>query len=128
MTVCVDASALLAIALQEDDADSVTAQIAQGEFRIMSSVNYWEALVRMRKHSAESGVEVLEGIRIRLEIEVVPSTAEHARLAAATFARFGKNHQAKLNLGDCFAYATARANDAKLIFKGNDFPLTDILA
>ncbi|HEX4185458.1 MAG TPA: type II toxin-antitoxin system VapC family toxin, partial [Stellaceae bacterium] len=31
-----------------------------------------------------------------------------------------------LNMGDCFAYACARVLDMPLLFKGDDFPLTDI--
>jgi ribonuclease VapC len=53
-------------------------------------------------------------------------TQEHAR--AARSARFGKGtgHGAALNYGDCFAYGLAKAMDAPLLSKGNDFPLTDI--
>ncbi len=48
-------------------------------------------------------------------------------LAAEAYAEFGKGrHQAALNMGDCFAYACARANHARLLFKGDDFSKTDI--
>lgn len=36
-------------------------------------------------------------------------------------------HPARLNLGDCFAYALAKALDAPLLFKGDDFLKTDIV-
>jgi ribonuclease VapC len=40
-------------------------------------------------------------------------------LAAQAYAEFGKGrHPAALNMGDCFAYACAKANRAKLLFKG----------
>ncbi|HYE45293.1 MAG TPA: type II toxin-antitoxin system VapC family toxin, partial [Caulobacter sp.] len=35
-------------------------------------------------------------------------------------------HPAKLNLGDCFAYALAKRLDAPLLYKGDDFAKTDI--
>ena len=50
-------------------------------------------------------------------------------LALTAFDRFGKGrHPASLNLGDCFAYATAKSLGARLLFKGGDFPLTDVEA
>jgi ribonuclease VapC len=43
------------------------------------------------------------------------------------YAKFGKGrHAAALNMGDCFAYACAKANRARLLFKGDDFAKTDI--
>ena len=52
-----------------------------------------------------------------------------AATALLAFERFGKGrHPAKLNMGDCFAYASARTAGAKLLFKGDDFGQTDIEA
>ena len=49
------------------------------------------------------------------------------RLAIDAHARYGKGrHRAALNMGDCFAYACAKANDAKLLYKGEDFSKTDL--
>ncbi len=62
-----------------------------------------------------------------VQIEVVPVTAEQAAVARDAWRCFGKgNHPAGLNLGDCFAYALARTAGEPLLFKGNDFGLTDI--
>jgi len=59
--------------------------------------------------------------------EVVPITAEIGRGAIDAFARYGRGrHPAQLNLGECFAYACARALDAPLLYKGDDFRQTDI--
>ena len=52
---------------------------------------------------------------------------EQAHLAREAFQRYGKGkHAAKLNLGDCFAYALAKARGEPLLFKGDDFRLTDV--
>jgi ribonuclease VapC len=41
--------------------------------------------------------------------------------------RYGKGrHPARLNMGDCFAYACAKTNDARLLYKGDDFSHTDL--
>jgi ribonuclease VapC len=58
---------------------------------------------------------------------VLPVTAATARLALAAFARYGRGrHEAKLNFGDCFAYALAKERGDPLLFKGEDFARTDI--
>ena len=57
----------------------------------------------------------------------MPITVEIGRNALSAFERYGRGrHPAALNMGDCFAYACARQLDIPLLFKGDDFPLTDI--
>jgi ribonuclease VapC len=59
--------------------------------------------------------------------QVVPITEEIGRVAVEAFARFGRgNHPARLNMGDCVAYACARDLDVPLLCKGDDFAQTDI--
>jgi ribonuclease VapC len=59
--------------------------------------------------------------------EIIAVTSEMGRVALEAFARFGKGrHKADLNMGDCFAYASARVRKVPLLFKGNDFVHTDI--
>ena len=61
-------------------------------------------------------------------ISVEPVTEEQARLAREAYRDFGRGsgHPAKLNFGDCFAYALAKAMDEPLLFKGEDFSRTDV--
>lgn len=62
-------------------------------------------------------------------IETISFTADHAAVARQAFLRYGKGrHPAALNFGDCIAYAVARLEAMPLLFKGNDFRLTDIEA
>jgi ribonuclease VapC len=61
-----------------------------------------------------------------LRIDIAPATEHTTRLARAAEKAFGKRTTAKLNLGDCFAYALAKEVDAPLLFKGDDFAQTDI--
>jgi ribonuclease VapC len=63
-----------------------------------------------------------------VEIDVVPFDADHARLARDAYTRFGKHpsSKAKLNFGDCMAYALAKATGEPLLFKGDDFTHTDL--
>lgn len=82
---------------------------------------------------------VLSGIPRRYGLNVIEKvlTAPRIRMAAFddrmfaeardAFDRFGRGrHPAKLNFGDCMAYAVARAHDAPLLYKGGDFAMTDI--
>jgi len=58
---------------------------------------------------------------------IEPVTAEQALIAGEAYRQFGKgHHKARLNLGDVFAYSLAKLNGLPLLFKGNDFALTDI--
>ena len=61
-------------------------------------------------------------------IELKEVTPDQAQIARQAFKDFGKGsgHSASLNFGDCFAYALTKATKEKLLFKGNDFPETDI--
>jgi ribonuclease VapC len=63
-----------------------------------------------------------------LTVEAV--TAEQGRIARAAYQDFGKGsrHPAQLNLGDCFAYALAKAMGEPILFKGRDFKHTDLTA
>jgi ribonuclease VapC len=60
-------------------------------------------------------------------VEIAPVTADQAEIAGEVFRRFGKGrHPAGLNIGDTFAYALAKATGEPLLFKGDDFGLTDV--
>ena len=64
-----------------------------------------------------------------MQIQLAPVTLEQAELARDAWRQFGRgNHPARLNLGDCFAYALAKDTGEPLLFKGNDSTLTDIPA
>ena len=71
---------------------------------------------------------VEEGGAIR--IVATPVTEDQARIAREAYRDFGKGsgHPARLNFGDCFAYALAKVTGEPLLFKGDDFGFTDIAA
>ncbi|HMQ57814.1 MAG TPA: type II toxin-antitoxin system VapC family toxin [Rhizobiaceae bacterium] len=128
----IDASALTAILAGEPDGPAFAARIEAATKRLTIPMAMWEtALAVSRIVSASiSDVEAKMTELIEfLEVEVVTVDAETARLAIDAHARYGKGrHPAKLNFGDCFAYAAARQHGMPLLFKGEDFALTDIRA
>jgi ribonuclease VapC len=77
----------------------------------------------------ERTTPVMEGILKQFSIEVVPFGIEHAAVAMDAWKRFGRGHHpARLNFGDCISYATARVANEPLLFAGDDFAKTDIVA
>ena len=123
--IAVDASAILAILLEEPEGPGFEALLV-AEGGVISSVNYWEVIVRARKAAGVRGKDLAAALLSQLGIEVRTVTAADADQAADAFERFGRGASADLNLGDCFAYALARAEGDGLLYKGNDFPKTDI--
>ena len=124
----VDASALLAILFAEIDAQELTTIILSSSSRRISVINLTEAAIVADhdKGGRIGGVQFDEFVR-RLEFSIEPVTLEQTTLARSAYRRFGKgNHPARLNLGDCFAYALSKATGEPLLFKGGDFAATDV--
>lgn len=125
-----DASAIIAIIARETDGAALLARLGQATAVFTSPIAAYESalgLARIGNTSIANAQAVLDRFFGEIEAEIVPITAEHGRLALAAFERFGKGrHAASLNLGDCFAYACAQQLDEPLLFKGEDFPQTDI--
>ncbi|MEZ5810506.1 MAG: type II toxin-antitoxin system VapC family toxin [Rhizobiaceae bacterium] len=124
----VDASAVLAILFSEPESDSFEeALLAAGQRNDISAVNFLEAAVRVDRLGSDRKSGEFDKLIDSLSLEIVPVTAEQAHLAREAYKKFGKgNHEARLNLGDCFAYALAKARGGPLLFKGDDFRRTDV--
>jgi ribonuclease VapC len=126
--VIVDTSALVAILRDEPQAASLAWLLASAPRRRMSAATYVElaAVIDGRGDPVVSGAldAWLEAWRIDLEA-LTPAQARIGREAYRRFGR-GSGHPARLNLGDCFAYALARDLGEPLLFTGEDFALTDI--
>ncbi len=124
--IVVDASALVAILLEEPEAEQFKSYLLAHPGARLSPVGYWEAATRLRVARDDGAVAELNVVIESLRIEIAPASAATARLASAAESDFGKRTQAKLNLGDCFAYALAKELDAPLLYKGEDFTRTDV--
>ena len=125
----VDASAILAVLFDEPEKAEFRDLLLMTPELAMSPVNYLEASVRAddRRHPAKG--PQLDVLLAEFEVQVVEITEKQAQLARDAYKRFGKgNHPAKLNLGDCFAYALSKTRNEPLLFKGDDFRQTDLEA
>lgn len=126
----VDASAILAVLLDEPDGATIKRVIAErpGPHEI-SPVNYLEAALKVDGLPVPGKSAELDNLLAASEILIAKITSEQAHLARQAYRTFGKgNHAAKLNLGDCFAYALSKARNEPLLFKGDDFRKTDVEA
>jgi len=124
--MAVDASAVLAVVLEETDAPAFEAVLSNAPASVISAVNYWEVLVRARGARGDTGMAAAELFMRGAKITVASADADLARAAADAFTRFGKRSAGGLNLGDCFAYALAQREGGGLLYKGDDFPKTDV--
>jgi ribonuclease VapC len=125
--VVIDSSAILAIVYAEPKEAKFLDIIAQSETRLLASPSYVEISIVLGTRHGEQDVKNLKRLIDELSIVIVPFSPEQSRLATEAFLKFGKGrHPAKLNRGDCFSYALAKAISQPLLFKGNDFIQTDI--
>ena len=124
----IDASALLSIVLDEDDAPQMIETLALDGRRTMSAMNMWEVWARTRRDpEATELAHAMHALLARFPIEIAPIGEREMEAAIEADRRYGRNfHKAKLNFGDCFAYALAKTRDEPLLFKGDDFIHTDV--
>ena len=124
-----DTSALLAILLTEPERPAMLAAIIRSSKRQIGAPNWLDACMVLEGRSKPDGNLSLQTLRTELRIDIVPFDAGLAEIAYGAFQRSGRRrHPAKLNYGDCMAYALARATGEPLQFKGEDFSQTDIPA
>jgi ribonuclease VapC len=124
--IVVDASALVAIADEESEADRFLDVLGGARGAAISAINAVETGIILIGRQRLRDIGELDRWLNDLEIQVDRANATHAA-ALAAYLSFGRGyHRARLNLADCFAYALAKSLDAPLLYKGDDFALTDI--
>ncbi len=124
----VETSALVAILLDEPEAENFAGRIRMAANPIMSAAAYLEAGIVADRPDNVLTHDIIDRTIAGLKIEIVPITPEDARLARAAHTRFGRwsKSNAKLNFGDCFSYGLSVRTGQPLLFKGNDFGHTDV--
>jgi ribonuclease VapC len=123
----VDSSALLTVILNESDEPRMAAAMVDAPVLRMSAANWVEAALVVDSSRSPRAKARFEDLIRELGIELVPVTIEAAYRCRAAHADYGRgNHPARLNYGDCFAYALAKLSGEPLLFIGNDFAQTDV--
>ena len=125
----VDTSALLALLSMEAEAARIAAALESDPSRMISAATLVEAGIVIESRYGPAGARELDLLIARGGFAVESVTAEQAEVAREAWRRYGKGrHSAGLNFGDCFSYALAKVKGEPLLFKGEDFPHTDIAA
>ena len=126
--IVVDTSALMAILLREHGSGRLVERLAAEPSSLISAGNVLELqLVAMRVDRDGVWSEV-ERLMAEHRIEIRPFDSLQLAIAREAAERFGRGrHKARLNFGDCFAYALAKSANVPLLCVGNDFAQTDVL-
>jgi ribonuclease VapC len=124
--IAIDTSAIAAIALREREA-RVFAEIIGSEDCIIGWPTVLESHMVLKSIPLRRGLDVLDMVLTAPRLRVLAFDQRLFANAREAFDRFGRGyHRAKLNFGDCMSYAVAKFHDVPLLFKGDDFPLTDV--
>jgi ribonuclease VapC len=122
-----DASVLIAIALDEPERTALVAKINAAETVAVGAPTLVEAGIVLSSRTGHDASEVLAELVAAAGAVVVEFSPSHWQEAVSAWRRFGKGrHPAGLNFGDCLTYATAKLAGEPLLVKGDDFPQTDI--
>jgi ribonuclease VapC len=125
--VIIDSSAVLAIALQEPDGRRYLRAVLETGARRMSVSNWLETTMVIDRRGNAVAANWLDEFMLKADIELMPVSVSQASIARHAWRTFGRGvHPARLNYGDCFAYALAKEAREPLLFKGTDFAQTDI--
>jgi len=126
----VDASVIVAIVGGERDENEWVAAVGEAPALKSSAIAMWEAVravSRLRTIGTDAALADVRAFVDLSRLEIVAIGFEEAVEASLAHDRYGKgNHPAQLNMGDCFAYACAKTNNARLLHKGDDFAKTDL--
>jgi ribonuclease VapC len=130
VTLFIDASAVVALIAKEEGAYAMADTLDADSDLIWSAMARWEtvsALCRSYKYLPELARMDVEAFGETYNIRLVSIGEDEERFAFDAYRLYGRGrHRASLNMGDCFAYACAKANQARILYKGNDFAQTDL--
>lgn len=124
----IDTSALVAILRNEPERKQLVLATEQAEHRVLSAVSFVETPIVIGSRYGPEGLRDLDPFIGKARIEIVSVDEDQAQIARRAFMQGKGRHPARLNLGDCFAYALAKTLREPLLCEGGDFVRTDIAA
>jgi ribonuclease VapC len=119
----VDTSAIVAMLQLEPEATAMLRVLSNDPDSKMSAATYLECGIVIDGAKKPKASAKLDALIAELGIGIEAVTAEQAKIARQAYRDFGKGsgHQARLNFGDCFAFALAMERREELLYKGDDF-------
>jgi len=129
VTVILDTSAIIAVVLTEQDAEALSRRMREADFVGVGAPTLVECGAVLAGRKDHPWRELLDGFLSRFDVEVLPFSTAHWRVAVHAYHQYGKGsgQSAQLNFGDCLTYATARFAGQPLLHLGNDFNRTDLV-
>lgn len=122
-----DTSALLALLLDEPEAEDFRTALELDESRLVSAASLLETAIVIESRKGEAAGRELDRLIDKASVSVIAVDADQVDEARRAWRRFGRGrHEAGLNYGDLFAYALSRTTGEPLLFKGDDFRRTDV--
>ncbi len=128
--IVVDASALIAITWNEPERVLFERRLLQASQAHISVISLFEASMITYARGGAGAIGEMDIIVKNFSFRAEPVQLSQLPVLRDAFARYGKGrgHPAQLNFGDCFSYALAKLMGLPLLFKGDDFRHTDIMA
>jgi ribonuclease VapC len=126
VSLVIDTSAIIACLADEPEKLDLIDRLSLARASVMTSVNLLETRL-VSTFGKNLPANAVDRFLIEYGVEVIPFDENLSNLAFDAYRRFGKGrHAARLNMGDCAAYALAKARGWPLLFKGEDFSQTDV--
>lgn len=124
-----DSSALIAVLQREPGFEVFLKPIQHAPANRISAVTLVEASIVIEARGGAAALVEFDAFIRAAQIAIESVDEAQAYVARRAYSTFGKGrHAAKLNLGDCFSYALAKVTNEPLLFRGNDFRHTDVVA
>jgi ribonuclease VapC len=124
--IAVDTSAIVAIFRSEQDSHLLLQKLALAGEGVMSAGNILDLQLVLHDRDIADWNDI-EDFLENHNVALRPFDERQLQIAREAAVRYGKGrHKARLNFGDCFAYALAKSEDIPLLCTGSDFAETDV--
>ena len=124
-----DSSAVIAVLCHEEGCETLLRKIGLARVILIGAPTIAETQLALTVKLGRDASSLVEQFLTETQTLTVPFGRDHVSEFFGAFLRFGKGrHPARLNVGDCFTYATAKVARMPVLYAGNDFALTDIAA
>ena len=118
----------MAILLREPEAAIMVDALSRSPRNLLSAGTWIELGAVLTRRRRPELFDLLAEVVESASIWIQPMSVEQGKIGYDAYRQYGIGalSKAKLNLGDCFAYALAKTTGEPLLFKGDDFIHTDI--
>jgi ribonuclease VapC len=124
-----DSSAIIALICNEEGADRLLGKLGDARVIAIGAPTVAESQLALSVKLGRDSSALVEQLLAEIRAQVVPFGREHISAFFAAYLHYGKGrHPARLNMGDCFTYATAKVAGMPVLFTGDDFSRTDLEA